>query len=86
MMADFVNEDVPDQLVDSDFAIVDPFGEHRLPVEMHMVGTMGNVIARPARDVDALIKPCQLEGILNTEIAKDVIICEVSDMNDDVAA
>lgn len=86
MMADFVNEDVPDQLFDSDFAIVDPLGEHRLPVEMHMVGTMGNVIDRKARDVDAFIEPCQLEWILNPEIKKDVIICEVSDMNDDIAA
>ena len=79
MVADFVDQDVGDDLGQADVAAFAPFVEDRAAVEEDAAGLGGGAEAVALADVDAVIEAGQFEGILHLHHRQGLVVGEIID-------
>src|SRR5690606_8702298 len=85
VVADLVDQDVGDDLVEADVAALAPFVEDRAAVEEDAAGLRRGAEGVAQADVDAVIEAGQFEGILDPHLVQDSVVSEVVDADDDIA-
>ena len=86
MVADFVDEHMENEIAQGRVAILDPLCEDRQPVEMNPRRLGRRLGHRPVEEVETFIKAGEFEGVFNPEGVERGVVCEIDDVQDDVAA
>lgn len=84
MVADFVYQDVLNEMIEPLITALDPFRQNREPVEKNPIGKGLRPADRFLSEINALIETGQLIGILDPEMVQHLLLREVGDENGDV--
>ena len=85
VVADFVDQDVGDQLFQGDIAALGPFVEDRAAVQEDPRGLRLGAEGGAIRQADAGVEAGQLEGVLDPHLVEDFLGGEVVDAEHHVA-
>ncbi len=85
MVADFVDEDMGDEVGEGDVAAIGPFVEDRAAVEKDDRWLGRGIVHRAMGEIDALIEARQFERVLDVHLGKHIIAGEILDANEHVA-
>lgn len=86
VVADFVDEDVRDEVRERDIAALDPFVENGAAIEQNHWRLWGGVHDRASGEIDPGIEPGQLEWVVDAEIGERCVVGKVLDAEDHVAS
>ena len=84
MVANFVYQDMLDEMIEPLITALDPFRQNREPVEKNPIGKGLRPADRFLSEINALVETGQLVGILDPEMVQHVLLREVGDENGDV--
>ena len=84
MVADFVYQDMLDEMIEPLITALDPFRQNREPVKENPIGKGLRPADRFLSEINALIETGQLIGILDPEMVQHVLLREVGDENGDI--